>query len=240
MANYPNTIQVGDIKKLDTSTLPEIGLLIGGSPCQDLSRAAIRGEGLKGSKSSLFYEYLRVFREVNPRYFLLENVKCKPRDAEIISEALGVPHIEINSSLVSAQNRVRYYWTSIPLSGVPEDKGIKLRDIVKQDRKWIPMLPWTQKEWGGKKKMHMLRKLTSDKSFCLTTNKTHSKNYYLSEDETLLTKLDADEAEILQTVPSGYTDYVAETHRFRMLGNGWTIDVVSHILGYLSSNGGEK
>jgi site-specific DNA-cytosine methylase len=178
----------------------------------------------------LFYQYLRILRETKPKYFLLENVKCRPKDAAIITEALGVDFIHINSSLVSGQNRARYYWTNIPNVTPPEDRGLMFRDVIKKERTWLPLLPWTQKEWGGKKKLAMLRRVDAEKSFCLTTNKSHCKNYYLSVCESKLSKLDADEAEILQTVPSGYTNHVPEGARFKMLGNGWTVDVIAHIL----------
>jgi DNA-cytosine methyltransferase len=146
--NYPNTIQLGDVKKVNGKELPKIDLLIGGSPCQDLSIANKERLGLKGTKSSLFYEYLRLLKEVKPKYFLLENVEMPIEDLLIITNELGVQPININSSLVSAQMRNRYYWTNIPgdetnLFGEsyisqPKDRNIKLQDILESgftDRK---------------------------------------------------------------------------------------------------------
>ena len=113
--NYPDTIQIGDVTKIDATTLPKIDLLIGGSPCQNFSIANLNSrDGLEGDKSSLFYQYLRLLREVKPKYFLLENVKMKKDQEAIISELLGVKPILINSNLVSAQSRPRLYWTNIP------------------------------------------------------------------------------------------------------------------------------
>ena len=129
--NYPATIQLGDVTRIKGSELPNIDLLIGGSPCQDLSIANSKQEGLKGEKSKLFYEYVRVLKEVKPKHFLLENVaRMKKVDKEIITEILGVEPIRINSSLVSAQLRDRLYWTNIPNVTQPDDKNITLIDII--------------------------------------------------------------------------------------------------------------
>lgn len=227
--NYPNTIQLGDVTKVQAANLPKIDLLIGGSPCQSFS---IAGDctGFNG-KSGLFYEYLRILKEVKPTYFLLENVKMKKEWRDEITKELNVIPILINSNLVSAQDRERLYWTNIPNISQPEDRNIFLYDIVEQEnRVWLPILPWTQKVWGTKKKIDTLRKISDRKSFCLTTNKSHPRNYYLSPDKTRLTKLTSKEAEILQTVPEGYTSCITEGAAFSALGNGWTVDVIAHIL----------
>ena len=180
--------------------------------------------------SYLFWEYVRVLKESSPHYFLLENVKMSKKWEHIINNAIGVNPILINSSLVSAQNRERLYWTNIPINTALTDKKILFRDVISvQNRNWLPILPWTQKVWGTKKKIDMLRTFGADKSFCLTTNKTHSKNYYLNTEKNRLSKLTANEAEILQTIPSGYTNCESECNRFKAIGNGWTIDVIAHI-----------
>ena len=233
--NFPDTIQLGDVRNIKADNLPKIDLLIGGSPCQTFSQAGER-TGFDG-KSGLFYEFLRLLKEVNPTYFLLENVKMKKEWREQITREVGVMPVLINSNLVSAQDRERLYWTNIMGDGLfgeitpPADKHIYLRDTVEQiDREWLPILPWTQKVWGTKKKIDTLRTIDSDKSFTLTTNKSHPKNYYLSPDRTRLTKLTSREAEILQTVPKGYTSCITEGAAFSALGNGWTVDVIAHIL----------
>jgi site-specific DNA-cytosine methylase len=130
--NYPDTIQLGDIRAITRKDIAGgIDLLIGGSPCQDLSRAKTDGKGLDGARSSLFYEYLRLLRELKPRYFILENVasmKAVYRDE--ISRELGVEPIMIDAALVSAQTRKRLFWTNIPGVCQPHDRGILLRDII--------------------------------------------------------------------------------------------------------------
>lgn len=111
--NYPNTIQLGDVTKIKGSDLPKIDLLIGGSPCQDFSSANKEKLGLDGIKSGLFYEYLRLLKEVMPKYYLLENVAMDDFSYQAISEMMGTYPTNINSELLSAQLRQRSYWTNI-------------------------------------------------------------------------------------------------------------------------------
>lgn len=143
--NYPDIIQIGDVKQVENiwkefGLRPDIDLLIGGSPCQDLSIAKKNRKGLKGERSSLFYEYVRILNEIKPKYFVLENVASMPKaDKEIITQELyGIEPVMINAALVSAQNRKRLFWVGkwngkkyeqviIPQ---PEDKNIFLKDIL--------------------------------------------------------------------------------------------------------------
>lgn len=127
--NYPDTIQIGDVTKLNYLELLDVDLVIGGSPCQGFSFAG-KQLNFNDPRSKLFFEFVRAVKTIKPKYFLLENVKMKKEFQEIISEQLGVQPIEINSSLVSAQNRKRLYWTNIPNVTVPADKGILLKDIL--------------------------------------------------------------------------------------------------------------
>lgn len=129
--NYPDTIQLGDVCKITKEMVGDIDLLIGGSPCQDLSIAKKGREGLSGSRSGLFWEYVRILKEVQPKWFVLENVNSMPKEAkQVITEAMGVEPIMINAALVSAQNRKRLFWTNIPNVTLPEDRGILLKDIL--------------------------------------------------------------------------------------------------------------
>jgi len=135
-ANYPNTKQVGSVTDLKSSSLPKIDLLVGGSPCQGFSFAG-KQLNFDDPRSKLFFEFVRLLkelREVNPNIlFLLENVKMKKEFQDVITEHIGVEPIEINSNLVSAQNRKRLYWTNIPGVKIPSDKGILLKDIVHEN-----------------------------------------------------------------------------------------------------------
>jgi len=118
--NFPNTIQLGDVCDVKGENLPPIDLLMGGSPCQGFSFAG-KQLNFEDPRSALFFEYVRILKETNPKYFLLENVRMKKEYQDVISEHLGVEPVMINSALVSAQNRVRLYWTNIP--GIEQQGG---------------------------------------------------------------------------------------------------------------------
>lgn len=129
--NFPDIKHLGDIKTINKKSVKKIDLLIGGSPCQDLSIAKKGRKGLKGERSSLFWEYVRILKEVKPKYFILENVASMPKeDKDIITKTLGVEPIMINAALVSAQNRKRLFWTNIKGVQQPKDKNIFLKDIL--------------------------------------------------------------------------------------------------------------
>ena len=127
--NFPNTIHLGDVTSIKSANLPKIDLLIGGSPCQGFSFAG-KQLAFDDPRSQLFFEFVRLLKELKPKYFLLENVRMKKEYLDIITKYLGVEPVLINSSLFSAQNRQRYYWTNIPFNKNMVDKGIILKDIL--------------------------------------------------------------------------------------------------------------
>ena len=129
MHNYPDTKQLGDVTKWREWQLPQIDLLIGGSPCQGFSFAG-KQLAFDDPRSKLFFEYVECLKHFKPKHFLLENVRMKKEHLQVITDMLGVEPIRINSNLVSAQNRDRYYWTNIPNVAQPEDKGVLLSHIV--------------------------------------------------------------------------------------------------------------
>ena len=129
--NYPDTIHLGDVTQVFAKDLPQIDLLLGGSPCQGFSFAG-KQLNFDDPRSALFFEYVRLLKECNPKYFLLENVRMKQEYQDVISEHLGVKPVIINSGLVSAQNRIRLYWTNIPNITQPQDKGIVLKDVLEE------------------------------------------------------------------------------------------------------------
>lgn len=154
--NYPGTIQVGSVVGLDCSQFKGIDLLVGGSPCQDLSIAKKNREGLAGSRSGLFWEYVRIRDEVKPKYFILENVASMPKEAkQVITEALGVEPVMIDAALVSAQRRKRLFWVGKLVRGKyeqvhipqPEDRGILLKDIIEKevDEKYFTKMDFTKR-----------------------------------------------------------------------------------------------
>lgn len=230
-ANYPNIVQVGSVVDLEVETLPKIDLLIGGSPCQSISNLG-DGSGL-GGKSSLFYHYLRLKEETNPKYFLLENVVGNKSAIKTISNLMGVEPILFNSNLVSAQNRSRYYWTNIPFV-LPLNKGIRLKDILDEAPNETRLLSESRLKWllSEKGKGCVKKKYASidpERANCLTARSDASWNCnYVTRNEQI-TKLTCEEYEKLQTVPVGYTSCARTSERYKMLGNGWTVDVIAHI-----------
>ena len=310
-ANYPDTMQIGDVTQVDYTRLPfgGIDLLMGGSPCQGFSFAG-KQLNFDDPRSKLFFEFVRLKDDLKPKYFLMENVPMKQESQDIISEYLGVKPVMINSSLFSAQNRKRLYWTNIPFDTMPTaDKGIVLQDILEEDgianeamtnklgkshcitaryngavwwnsiqRKQRTMVqvgeadtinghdilkriyspsgkaPTLNTMGGGNREPkvaigrivnrrldeHGVRKdgqldlpftkqlevSDTGKSNCLTT---------FTKDNVLVNgmqwrKLTPLECERLQTVPDNYTNHVSNSQRYKMLGNGWTVDVISHIM----------
>jgi DNA-cytosine methyltransferase len=323
MANYPNTIQIGSVTEVKAENLPKIDLLIGGSPCQGFSFAG-KQLNFEDPRSKLFFEFVRLLRECKPKYFLLENVKMKKEYQDVITEHLGVEPIEINSALVSAQNRKRLYWTNIPEVTQPEDREVMLKDIVHEYVDAIEfeelaeyIVPFDKtlqildkevqrgkvryfrkdsqanrvyyihdkavtlcgEAGGGAAKMgqylfgHTKKNsqgnrvyAEEEKSACLNASSggtagagnilfgcitpdrinkgqngqrfNEGKKFYTltAQDkhgvliEGYIRKLTPIECERLQTVPDNYTDCVSNTQRYKMLGNGFTVDVIAHIL----------
>jgi DNA (cytosine-5)-methyltransferase 3A len=324
-ANYPEIVQLGDVQFITKNTFGsyKIDLLIGGSPCQGFSMAG-KQLNFEDPRSKLFFDYVRLLRDLKPKYFLLENVKMKKESQAIISEYMGCEPIEINSALVSAQNRKRLYWTNIPGIEQPEDRGILLKDILEDGSEKVGASRGRYIV-DGKRADHKVDSMAGkteqrievredNKSNCLTTvgkdnlvikeatkkgyaiaeegdgvdlsfpnsktrrgrvnkGKAHSLmggtpqhgaiikvgnvnpsgkgmngNVFSSEgksptlttnkgegikmgDSTLeFRKLTPLECERLQTVPDNYTNHVSNSQRYKMLGNGWTIDVISHIM----------
>jgi DNA (cytosine-5)-methyltransferase 3A len=240
--NYPNTIQVGDVTKLTGGDFPKIDLLIGGSPCQDFSSLKFERKELQGDKSKLFYEYLRILKETNPKYFLLENVKMKEKSKLDLDNFLGVKGILINSNNFTAQNRDRYYWTNIPLEKIVTKQyyidNILLENVDKKyyckehQIKHYDSCRYLQSGNTIEVIDFYNKSIKYNKANCITphsfrcdrsaTNIVKMKNG--------LRKLTENECEILQGVPIDYTNGVASGKRYHLLGNGWTVDVIAHIL----------
>jgi len=236
-ANYPNTKHIGDVTQVKGADLPKIDLLIGGSPCQGFSFAGKR-LNFEDQRSKLFFEFVRILEECKPKYFLLENVKMKKEFQDIISKYLGVLPIEINSNLVSAQNRKRLYWTNIKIASMPDDKGCVVSDIVEKivsDKYNLSVLAQAKIEKYSKGYK------TTGKAPTLTTELAHSTGSNITPK--LIKEIGKNrratpvECERLQTVPDNYTSMVSDTQRYKMLGNGWTVDVIAHIFkGLLNEN----
>ena len=245
--NYPNTIQLGDVKEIDfTQFIGEIDLIIGGSPCQDLSIAKADRKGLNGSRSGLFFKFVEAIETIKPKYFLLENVASMSKEnRNKITEILGVEPIMINSALLSAQQRKRYYWTNIPNVQQPEDKGILLQDILEDGLAYLnkaesltstntdsmvckPIRLGQFGKGGQGQRIYSVK----GKSVCLGLGGSSKENYKidLPDGDYIVRKLTPVECERLQTLPDNYTEGISNSQRYKCLGNGWTVDVIAHIL----------
>lgn len=256
--NYPDIIQLGDVSEIKSEDLGQIDLLIGGSPCQAFSNAG-KKLGFDDPRGKLFFEYVRLLRELKPKWFLLENVKMKPEHEAVITEYLGVEPIEINSALVSAQNRKRLYWTNINFDWNIEDQGYRLRDILDEDG-WVDreksycldasyykggnlkqyfekkrrQLVFTSCMQAGEADLngHDMIKRVYDidgKAPTLTTCNEGHREPKIIPSSTTYRKLTPTECERLQTFPDNYTACVSNTRRYHALGNSWTVDVICHI-----------
>ena len=251
-SHYPNTIQLGDVTKVKASDLPKIDLLIGGSPCQDFSRANLTKEGLDGGKSSLFYHYLRLLQEVKPKYFLLENVKMKTEHQAMITALLGVKPIAINSSLVSAQARPRLYWTNIPDVTIPEDRHILLQDILDDgycplDKSRCLLVSDSRPLATGVKMYHRYTLGFTTPIFKSREHFEQCRNYYDEHFKGIGAKNihcttdvfngirypSKAERERLQTLPEGYCSMLSDKDAADVLGDGWTVDVIAHIFSFI-------
>jgi site-specific DNA-cytosine methylase len=250
--HYPDTVHLGDVTKIryENGVLftemgefeTHIDMVIGGSPCQDFSMVKwINHEslGLEGEKSKLFYQFLRILKEINPRYFLLENVRMLEESENQLNDFLGVKGIHINSSLVSYQNRPRIYWTNIPNVKQPQDKGINFQVYRSSDpdycrRYKLNPTPYRLKMWNGGKGRNKIRLgcqnvTKAEKVNCITRKQDRSPNSGLVEFEDFCRYLTREEIEKAQTLPSGYTLPLTERQMQDVCGDCWTVDVVAHI-----------
>lgn len=234
--NFPKTIQLGDVTKIKSSDLPNIDLLIGGSPCQGFSFAG-KQLNFNDPRSRLFFEYVRLLKELKPKNFLLENVKMKKESADIISREVSRQPVVINSAKFTAQHRIRLYWTDIPFEKDFGDKGFTWRDVhIKNAEKVYyvteKMFKWIHKDPKRSEKFKLYDQFYAGKMQMLEAS--HHKGIsnqrcFAIVDEKGLRYIHPVECERLQGVPDGYTDCVSNSQRYKMLGNGWTIDVVAHI-----------
>jgi len=300
--NYPDTFHMGDVQRVDINGMPKIDLILAGSPCQGFSFAG-KQLAFDDPRSKLFFEFIRILkecRERNPHVkFLLENVRMKQEYKDVITDYVGVEPIQINSALVSAQNRQREYWSNLAIEQ-PKDLGIVLADIIEggivdRDKSYCLDANYFKggnlKQYFDKHRRQLvfskyglccvaeadikgndqIRRayhpqgksptLTAicggnqePKILCLNPRKNDGKQTYQQDrvyhpqgkfpailaslggrfniaiDDLSYRKLTPIECERLQTVPDGYTEGVSASQRYKMLGNGWTVDVIVHIL----------
>ena len=258
--NFPDTIQIGNVCKIaykdgilmtenGSFEVGKIDLLIGGSPCQGFSRAG-KELNFNDERSKLFFEYARILKEVNPTYFLLENVVMRKEYSDVITDILGVTPIMINSALVSAQERKRLYWTNIQGIKQPEDRNIYLCDVVNfksetplKENIIDEIRKYTKRDFdvsidkNGNIRPHRKDKrksgiseigtLRNPNCKSVTIIKSHAPKTYKSPFE--IYELNRNECEQLQNVPMNYTIPVSEKQAKDLLGDGWTVEVIKHI-----------
>lgn len=259
--NHNDIIHIGDVRDVKAADLPKIDLLIGGSPCQGFSFSG-KQLNFNDPRSKLFFEFVRILKETNPRYWMLENVVMKQEYQDIISDHLGVQPKKLNSALTSAQNRVRLYWANFEITE-PEDKGIKLEDILEDAESLNPSairgrrlnkgtILGRRLDENGKRKDYdktvpmtqclEVRAKNQDKSNCLTT---------VAKD-TVLTTLepgrhpDAFKKNLpyrnytktercrLMNLPDNYCDSISYNQAVKATGNGWEVGMVAHIFSHIN------
>lgn len=222
--NYPRTIQNGSVVGVDLDKLPVTDLLIGGSPCQSFSVAG-DGTGFEG-KSGLFFEFVKAKEILSPRYWLLENVVMKKEWEKVITNILGVEPIKINSADFGAQNRNRLFWTNIPVDPVDFTSEKTLKDILTSD-----FSEKTVKDTD--RNLRHERALDRKSLTCTATMYKGAGNNGMTlirrPKQKELSVLNVQEVESLMNVPFGYTEGVSNTQRYKMLGNGWDVNVIKHI-----------
>lgn len=250
--HFPDNIFLGDVTKINLKNLPRIDLLIGGSPCQDLS-LAFKGKGLEGSRSSLFFDYVKIKNILNPKFFLLENVKNKYR--HLMDHEIGVNGIEINSMSFSAQSRPRCYWTNIDVSTSFSESDLLIKDILEDnvDRKYyvnsiifkqikneikLNKIDLMHPHLGINKVGVISRELLKD-------NERQRRVYSIfGKAPTILARSDTPkiilddgirkltpvECERLQCIPDNFTEGFSNTTRYKMIGNAFTVSVIEHLL----------
>lgn len=219
-ANYPDIIRLGDVRELSTTHLPKIDLLIGGSPCQDLSSLKNNRKGLQGDKSVLFYQFARIKEELNPTYFVLENVNMtgkSAKDKDIITDILGVEPLLINSDRFVQQNRPRLYWTNIP---------VDLQQLQQR-------AAWDGEYWQYRRTYWRQNK--SGVCPTLTANMGTGGNNvpYMGKKRI---KMSPDICSKHQGIPIGYTSYVSISQQYKMIGNAFTVPVIKFILNFMLKN----
>ena len=250
--NYPNIIRLGDVTKWQDWNIPweKIDLLIGGSPCQGFSFAG-KQLNFDDPRSKLFFEFVNILNHIKSRNpnvkFLLENVKMKKEYEQVITEHLGVKPEHINSLKFVPQNRPRVYWTNICFDAINIKCEKKLKDVI-SNKNDFEKVSNTYKEYknfytiprskdgklinGSYNRIWKIDKFSGSLSVC-----NIPKIGYVENGCVFSRKLNAQEAEKLQTLPLGYTDGVCEMARHKALGNGWTVDVIAHILKGVLNNG---
>jgi len=237
--NYPGTIQLGDVTKWKEWDLPKIDLIIGGSPCQDFSRGNKERLGLDGDKSGLFYKYFEIKNHYNPTYFVLENVIMDGKWYREISDMLKIEPVRICGSRVTAAYRDRLYWTNIGPKYF-DLFGNSFCDIPLPDMTPVVLQDILESGYADRLKARCL--LESDSRPLVTKSKMLHRYYDTGfttivfedkEDKNSCRYLSQLELERCNGVPDGYTSQLNRNKAACLIGDGWNVDVVKHILSFM-------
>lgn len=233
--HFPGTIQLGDVREIDFDSLPEMDFIGCGSPCQDISGLNNNGKGLLGEKSSLFYYFKKAKEKWPNAKFIAEQVQGK--GSRLISSELKIRPMKLNSLLVTPQKRNRLYWSNIGVRELPRRSTLLLKDILEEnvDLKYYQSAGWLV--WWDKNSAHQIERsfssINADYAYCLTARMYASWQGNFWKDERGIRRLTPIECERLQTIPDGYTSMISDNKAYEAIGNGWTVDIVAHILKYL-------
>lgn len=237
--HFPEIKHLGDVKSIDPETLPKIDLVLGGPPCQSFSVAG-DGKGFTDLRGRLFYDYLRFLIYLKPKYFLMENVPMTEKDSEVITSSLGVIPLPLNSNCFSAQNRLRYYWTNIPLTPQPALSKLIIANVMEWNGlSWDsnytsiskPIRTGTVKNGGQGDRIYS--PFGKSPTLSASSGGTAGPCNFLIGTQDHWRKLSILEVERLQTLPDNYTKGVSEPKRRKLIGNCWTVDVISWILSHM-------
>jgi DNA (cytosine-5)-methyltransferase 3A len=247
--NYPDIIHCGDVFNANFEDYKGFDLLIGGSPCTYWSNCRAKGTGREitpdGEGGKLFMQFVRALKESRPKYFLYENNNSMSKDIKaFITKELGVEPILINSELVSGQVRRRLYWTNIPSVSQLQDKGIKLIDCLDKyvdDKYYLSEKMIAYAMSSGTKTFYVKPEINLEKARPLTTapNKRAGTTTYVTDDfvnggsKERMRRLTPIEYERLQTLPENYTQGISDASRYKSVGNGWTVDIIAHIISFI-------
>ena len=226
--NFPEIIHLGDVKNIGVENVENIDLLIGGSPCQGFSTIG-KQLNFEDKRSALFFEFIRIKKLLKPKWFLLENVPMKKEWAKLISDFIEVDFVEINSKIVSAQSRRRLYWTNIPIKQIKE-KNVFLDDIIDSDLIIDAPKNFAKRVPLGRPKYidpYNKKAITRGKSTTLRTN-INNGNMWVRMNNGEYRNLTLNECRKLQTTEIDFS-CVSEQQAKKMLGNGWTTEIIQNI-----------
>lgn len=242
--HFPGRLDLGDISKVDFKQFRgKVDVIFGGSPCQNFSKMSPTRIGLAGEKSKLFFHFLRAVKEIAPKYFVLENIKMSNYSRDRISEYMGVQPVMLDAKMVSAQRRRRHFWCNFPVEELPDEQDLKENSFESamlpvEEAVNFPVSDTCYNSLhevvkGGKMRMHKypIHDTARPKSLTVLAANNFGANTVVDRrfDPPLFRRLQPSEMETLQGLPQGWTSSGKMTKRYKSIGNGVSIPVVTHV-----------